>query len=158
MALKKVLVLGSNGLPQQLQSGDYVNASSIPQYTNGESSASLTLGMPVYMSAADTVKRAESNALGTSFVVGLCNDSTITASSLGGIATSNIVTGTTTQWDAVAGTTGGLAANTMYFLSPSTPGYLTATAPSTVGQYVCPVGIGVSTTEMKINILIPILL
>ena len=77
---------------------------------------------------------------------------------MGGIATSNIVTGTTAQWDAVAGTTGGLTANTMYFLSPSTPGNLTATAPSTVGQYVCPVGIGISTTEMKINILTPILL
>lgn len=158
MALKKALVLGSNGLPQQLQSGDYINAGSIPQYTNGESSASLTLGMPVYMSASDTVKRAEANAIGTAFVIGLCNDSTITASSLGGIATSNIVMGTTAQWDAVAGTTGGLTANTMYFLSPSTPGYLTSTAPSTVGQYIAPVGIGISTTEMKINILMPILL
>ena len=38
---------------------------------------------------------------------------------------------TTAQWDAVAGTTGGLAFGANYFLSAGTAGLLTATAPTT---------------------------
>ena len=160
MALKKPLVINSStGFPEQLQTGDYINASNIPQYTNGEGSASLAIGMPVYISAADTVKRAQANASGTTFVIGLCNDPVITHGSTGGIAIEGVVTATTTQWDAVVTSeSGGLTPGSNYFLDPANVGALTTTPPSTVGQYVCLVGQAISTTEMKINIGQPILL
>jgi len=122
--------------------------------TNGEASAFI-VGNVVYSSAAGTVKKAQANALGTSYVVGL----TLTATAAAGSATiqsDGVVTLSTGQWDAVAGTTGGLAFGTVYYLSAATAGLLTATAPSTTGQQWVQVGIGLSTTQMKIEINGPI--
>lgn len=150
MAIKKPLVITA-GQIQQLQSGDYINTEEIPQYTNGESSP-IVIGTPVYVSSADTVKKAKADAVGTKDVIGLVYDASITNGVAGGVILNNVLTATTTQWDAVAGTTGGLTAGTTYFLSPATAGLLTETAPTAVGQYVVPVGIGLSTTEMKIVI------
>ena|SRR5271157_3470689 len=161
MALRRPLVI-VNGQVEQLQSGDILNAdiSGVGgiTMTNDESSAAIVAGMPVYSDAADKVKRAEANASGTINVIGLVFDASITAAAQGTIQTIGIIDLTTAQWDAVAGTSGGLAFNTIYYLSPSTPGNLTATAPTTIGQYVCPVGIGLSATELELNIQRPILL
>lgn len=45
----------------------------------------------------------------------------------------------------------GLTAGKLYYESASTPGALTATPPSTNGQWVVPVGLAVSATELVIN-------
>ncbi len=122
--------------------------------TNGEASAFI-VGNVVYSSAAGTVKKAKADALGTSWVCGL----TLTATAAAGsatIQTGGVVTLTTGQWDAIAGTTGGLTFGTPYFLSAATAGLLTATAPSTTGQQWVQVGIGLSTTQMEIQICGPI--
>jgi hypothetical protein len=47
---------------------------------------------------------------------------------------------------------------TTYYLSAGTAGLLTATAPSTVGQYVVEIGVALSTTELLIRPRPPILL
>jgi alkanesulfonate monooxygenase SsuD/methylene tetrahydromethanopterin reductase-like flavin-dependent oxidoreductase (luciferase family) len=162
MATKLPLVLGADGLPQQLQSTDTINAPtstlSTRAVTNGESSASITIGMPVYASAADTVKRAQANAKSTSKLAGLVYDTTISAAAIGNIATTGTLVATTAQWDAVAGTTGGLAFGTLYFVDPATVGKITSTAPTTVGQCVTLVGTALSTIELELQIAQPILL
>lgn len=125
--------------------------------TNDET-GSIVICAPVYNDVADGVKKAKADASGTKDVVGLVRDTSIAASAAGAIQASGVLTATTAQWDAVAGTTGGLAVRTRYYLSAATAGLLTATAPSATGQYVVEVGIALSATEMKVDIKPPILL
>jgi hypothetical protein len=105
----------------------------------------------VYASAAATVDKARANATGTSNVIGLATTG-ITSSATGVIQVNGVLTLTTTEWDAVAGTTGGLTYNTTYFLSAGTAGLLTSTAPSTVGQTVVEIGTALSTTDLAVSI------
>lgn len=153
MALKKPLVI-SGGQIQQLQAGDTLDASVSAQQTinaeNGEVGA-IVIGAPVYMSGNSQVKKAKADAAATKEVIGLVNDASIAGGATGTILTNGVLSATTGQWDAITGDTGGLTANAVYFLDPTTAGKLTKTAPSTVGQYVCRVGVAISTTEMKIE-------
>jgi len=162
MAIRQPLVLGSDGTVQQLQSGDTIqaptNTPSIRSVTNSESSASLSFGMPVYSSGADAVKRAQANAKSTAKLAGLVYDPTIAAGASGNIAQSGVLVGTTAQWDAVAGTTGGLTFGTLYFLDPANIGKITSVVPSTIGQCNVLVGTALSPTELEIQIAQPILL
>jgi hypothetical protein len=162
MATRLPLVLGSDGLPQQLQSGDQISAPttapSLRSVTNGEGAAAIVIGAPVYAFAADQVKRGQANAKTTSKIVGVGYDASIAAAAVGTIATAGVVVATTTQWDAVAGTTGGLAFGTLYFLDPANPGKITSTVPTTVGQCVELIGIALSTTELDLQIAQPVLL
>lgn len=162
MTLRIPLVVGSDGLPQQLQGGDAIAVSGATYIarpvTNGESSAALVIGAPVYASAADTVKLAKANAKSTCQLAGLGLDPTTAAAAVGNIITSGILVATTAQWDAVAGTTGGLAFGTLYFVDPANFGKLTATPPTTAGQCVTLVGMAISTTELELRIAAPILL
>lgn len=148
MALKKPLVLGSDNQPQQLQAGDYIQTAELPQLTNGEA-GSIVIGAPVYISANDTVKKAKSDAAGTMPCIGLVADTSIATGVSGGIqcGKGSILSATTGQWDAVTGGSGGLVANTFYYVDGSTAGKLTSTAPSTGYSQI--VGMAISTTEMR---------
>lgn len=150
MALKKPLVL-NGGQIEQLQSGDYIGEVDLPQMINGNA-GSLVIGTPVYSSNNDSVDKARANAVGTVNVIGLVADASIASASAGGIQMDGVLAATTGQWDAVAGTTGGLTKDVIYYLSAATAGLLTSTAPSVAGEFVVQVGIGLSTTEMKIDI------
>lgn len=155
MAIKKPLVMGSNGLPQQLQSADSIvvggtQMNTITQ-TNGEA-AGIVIGAPVYQFAAGSVKKAQANAAGTADILGLVADVTISNGASGTICTDGVLTATTGQWDAIAGTTGGLIFGTKYFLSPTTAGLLTSTVPTTAGQLVVFVGTALSTTDLQVSI------
>lgn len=162
MALKSPLVLGSDGLPQQLQAADSIFSAQAlytsRSVTNSEGAAAIVIGAPVYAFAADGVKKAQANAKATSKIAGLGLDATVAAAGTGNIITSGVLVATTAQWDAVAGTTGGLVFGTYYFLDPATAGKITATVPTTVGQCVALVGIALSTTELELQIGTPILL
>lgn len=151
-----------NGQIQQLQSGDQLAAgvaiADTRALTNGESSVAIVIGAPVYASAAGSVKRAQANAMSTAKVVGLGYDASTAAAASGNFLVNGILTATTAQWDAVAGTTGGLTFGTTYYLDPVTVGKITATAPTTVGQVVVSVGVALSTTDMDVSISQPILL
>ena len=155
MALRKPLVIGSSGETQNLQSGDTLDApqsgGDIVSQTNDEV-GSVVIGTPVYNDANDGVKKAKADAAATSSVLGLVKDVSISASVAGNVLINGILAASTAQWDAVAGTTGGLTAGTRYYLSAGTAGLLTSTAPSTAGQYNVEVGIAISTTEMKVNV------
>ena len=160
MATRTPLVIVA-GQIQQLQSGDTLSASVAAQdaltLTNGEASTAMIVGNAVYVSGADTVKLAKANAMSTAAVIGLAN-AAIATSATGQIILGGVIALTTAQWDAVAGTSGGLSAGAVYYLDPSNFGKITATAPSTVGQVVTAVGVGISTTELQIDATKPILL
>lgn len=162
MTTRVPLVLGPDGLIQQLQSGDTINVAA-GQYTsrsvtNGEGAAAIIICAPVYAFGADTVKLGQANAKTTSQLAGLGLDASIAAGAVGNIITGGILVATTAQWDAVAGTTGGLAFGTRYFLDPTTAGKITSTPPTTVGQCVAVIGMALSTTELLVEIDPPILL
>lgn len=150
MAQKKPLVLNS-GQIEQLQSGDYVAGIDIPQVTNDES-GSIVIGTPVYVDANDGVKKAKADAVGTVNVIGLISDTSVAAAGTGGVQTDGILAATSGQWDAVAGTSGGLTKDTIYYLSAATAGLITSTAPSAAGQFVKKIGIAISTTELLIQL------
>src|ERR1700738_4853393 len=161
MASRIPLVVNA-GQIQQLQSSDTLSVPVFPggdvlSLTNDESDA-ITICEPVYSDAAAGVKEAKCDASGTKSVLGLVSDTSITNAVAGNIMLNGYLTATTTQWDAVFGTTGGLTFGTRYYLSAATAGAATATAPSTVGQYVVELGIAISTTVFKIDIKQPILL
>lgn len=156
MAVKKPLVLGSDGRPQQLQSGDSVGVFETGQISL-VADADLIAGAAVYASAAGHVDKARANASGTSRCRGIAQAAIASAAS-GTVQINGVVTLTTAEWDAVAGTSGGLTYDATYYLSPGTAGLLTGTCPSSVGQYVVIVGVALSTTELDLKIQEPVLL
>lgn len=156
MAVKKPLVLGADGRPQQLQSGDTISGTDTSVITATFSTTAI-IGAPQYVSGAGAVTNAQANGSPQTFMVGLAVAATSSATP-GDVQFSGKMTLTTGQWDAVAGTTGGLTAGTTYYLSPTTAGRLTATCPTTVGQYVVIVGKAISATELQIKVSEPVLL
>jgi hypothetical protein len=160
MALRKPLVIIS-GQIQQLASADTLDAlvseKDMLSLTNGEATA-LVICTPVYVSGVNTCKKAQANAAGTVGVVGLAAVASTAAGASASVQSDGVLTATTAQWDAVAGTTGGLTFGTLFYLDPATTGKLTSTAPSTAGQYVAPVGRALSTTDMEITIATTVLL
>jgi fibronectin-binding autotransporter adhesin len=123
--------------------------------TNGDT-ASLLPGAAAYLSGSLTVKRAIGNSAATALVIGLSTGTFGAGNTSVQLAISDVLTLTTTQWDAVAGTTGGLTPGTVYFLHQTTPGHLTATPPTTTGQFVVQVGIALSATQLLIKLNTPI--
>lgn len=94
MAKKKPLVLDSNNQPQQLQAGDYIGDESFIVLTNGEA-GTVVIGAPVYISAADTAKKAKADAAGTLPCLALVADTTILTSVTGNYQAEGIMTLTT---------------------------------------------------------------
>lgn len=160
MALRKPLVLNS-GQIQQLQSGDTLDAvqsgGDAVVLTNNEASP-IVVGTPVYINAASGVLKAKADAVGTKNVVGIVRDTSIANGVSGAVQVGGVLTATTGQWDTAFGTTGGLTFNTRYYLSAATAGLGTVTAPSTVGQYVVELGIALSTVDLLLTDMKPILL
>lgn len=153
MSLRKPLVLNA-GQIQQLQSGDTLDApqsgGDVIVLTNNNA-GTLAPGTTVYTVANDAVDKAKADAVGTTKMIGLAAAS-ISAAASGPILVSGIITLTTGQWDAAFGTTGGLTKDVVYYLSATTAGLGTSTAPTTVGQYVVEIGIAISTTELMVRI------
>lgn len=155
MATQKPLIIDTTtGQVRQIAAGDTLSAAAsaydVITATNANVGA-IVIGTPVYASAAGAVDKANASASGTTRVLGIVRDTSIAPSGAGHIQLDGIVSATTGQWDAVAGTTGGLTAGTRYFLS-ATAGLITSTPPSASGNYVCEIGVAVSTTELEMGI------
>jgi hypothetical protein len=150
MAIKKPLVITA-GQIEQLQSGDSVEHPGLFTRTNNNAGA-ITVGQPVYVDGAGTVDLALADAAATTHVLGLVADASIAAAASGGIQTDGVLTAATLDWDAVTGQVGGLTTGVQYYLDPTTPGNMTTTAPSATGDFVAPLGIAMSTTELEITI------
>lgn len=139
-------------VPEVLGSGN-----NIIRLTNN-SGGPMIIGTPVYSSAADAMGNGIANNTAKSQVIGLVADTSVANGALGNVAVGGVLIATTAQWDAVAGTVGGLTFNTIYYLSPTVAGRLTSVAPTTLGQEVVQVITALSTTEARIAIQPPIFL
>ena len=149
MAARKPLVINT-GRIQQLQAGDTLDATVTEvDVVSKVAAATLIAGNIVYSSSATDVNKARANASGTVKPIGLAKTA-ITSGASRIIQTNGVLVLSTAEWDAAFGTTGGLTFNTIYYLSAATAGLGTVTAPSTVGEYVKQVGLGLSTTELLI--------
>lgn len=150
-----------NGVIQQLPAIDTLDAPvsevDLVNMSNG-SAAAMVIGSPVYVSAPNAVLLARANASGTTETLGLIREASVAAAAAGAVQTDGILTATTAQWDAVTGQTGGLTSGSVYFLSATTAGRLTVTAPTAVGEFVARVGRAISTTALDISVAPPILL
>ncbi len=122
--------------------------------TNSDS-IQVTKGMPVYSFNNGEFKRGKANNVTTNKLIGLAHDD-INTSASGEIQTDGVLMASTVQWDALTGDSGGLTVNSLYYLSETTAGNLKLTVPIT--GYVSPVGIAISSTQMKIGILNTVLL
>jgi hypothetical protein len=151
MAIKKPVVLTLGEL-EVLQSGDTIDLdTSCNNITlSNTSGGAFVPGQPVFASAAGEIDLADADTDAASKVIGLTKEA-IADASTGLVCTDGSVTLTTGEWDAAAGTVGGLAFGAQYFLS-DTAGAVTATAPSASPKRVVKVLIGLSTVIGLIQI------
>lgn len=155
MPLRKAVVMGANGLFENLQPSDTLD---IPNDNydvfslNNGSAGSHSIGQIVYISAADTAGLARADALGTTNAYALCRSTSVAAAASGTYQSDGILIATTAQWDVVTGGSGGLTPGASYFLSAATAGGMTTTPPSTAGQFIVFLGIAKSTTEFDITL------
>jgi len=112
-------------------------------------------GTPVYSFANGSFKRARANSVTSIKVIGLAFE-TINASTSGKIQTDGILTATTSEWDIITGSSGGLIQNSLYYLNEMLAGGLKNTAPTS--GYIVPVGTAISSTQLKINLFNSVLL
>jgi hypothetical protein len=154
MAVRKPVVM-VNGMLQRLPDGDTISgAQASPTFTaTNANGGAVTMGQPVYVSAAGAVDLAQANASGTAKVAGLVGAASVAAGAAGAMQYGGVVT--LADWTQVIGAAT-LTAGAAYFLSAATAGQLTATAPDSTGQYVTRVGKALSTTELLIEIAEPI--
>jgi len=131
--------------------GGTVNATDqiVTSMTNGNAGA-VAIGRVVYCSGANKFNLANANSYSTAVAIGIVTNTTVASAAQGNIAVSGVVTATTTQWDAVTGQSGGLTTGARYYLSNTTAGALTTTAPTT--GVLAPIGIAISTTKMVLSI------
>lgn len=115
-----------------------------------DNAGTLSAGMAVYMKSNGNVDKANAAAVGTSHVIGLVTADAATATAAT-LKRNGRLTLTTAQWDAVAGTTGGLTPGAAYFLSDATAGKLTATAPTTATHTSLRCGIALSSTTLLLT-------
>jgi hypothetical protein len=114
-------------------------------------------GQPVYSSGPGLISLALANAIATSVVVGMIGVPSVVAGAFAPLVLSGqILTMTTAQWDAIAGTTGGLANNTTYYLSAAAAGHYTAASPATTGDTVVPLLYALSPTQAVVVIVPPV--
>lgn len=151
MAARKPLV-NVGGEITELPSGDTIDASAneVDVVTMSNANAGpITKGMVVYVQGAGAVDLARANASGTKKILGLVRAASIAAAATGSIQTNGILS--ISDWTTVIGSAS-LTSGSLYYLSSTTAGQLTTTAPSAAGSFVCPVGLAVSNTDLQINI------
>lgn len=108
---------------------------------------------PVVLTGSSTVILANGSSLALSRVLGLAMGA-IAPGAIGGVRRDGVISGTVGEWDAIAGTTGGLVAGSYYFLNVSEAGKITSSPPNS-GQLV-KLGIAKSSTELVLDISEPV--
>lgn len=125
---------------------DRVAEDILTEMTN-DNAGTLVVGTPVYLKSDGDIDKADADStLAIAQAIGVVVGGSILTTANGDVQIKGRVTLTTAEWDAVAGTTGGLDPGAIYYVS-ATVGTLTATAPSTMGHFVKPVIRALSATE-----------
>jgi hypothetical protein len=123
---------------------------------NNGSGATTVICTPVYSNATGTYAVANAGGSTTKNIVGFLQSTSVTNGTPGTIITNGLMTATTAQWDAInSGESGGLTPGATYFLSAA-GGYITTVAPTVVGQWVVKVGTALSSTQLQVNLLLPV--
>lgn len=147
MAIKKPLVL-TNGVLERLQPGDSLD---LERTVTKTAEGALTKCTPVRNKVLGKAEPAQANAFLSARVIGLVLADAADTDPVD-VQVDGIFEATTADWDAVTGETGGLTEGAQYYLSEATAGQLTQTAPDAWGDFVVPVGVALSETEMDIEI------
>lgn len=134
-----------------------VTSLSVMYLENGDTTP-LVIGTPVYFSGNTMVRKGQANISGTKDIVGLVRDSSIAVSGNGFIQTSDILVATISAWAIITGQAGGLIPGVLYYLDPYFPGRLTSAVPAVSGQYAVEIGRAFSSTEIHIDIKLPVLI
>ena len=113
-------------------------------------SASIIFGAPVYSPTTGQAMLAQGNTAGRK-VVGLHADNVpLAPGGSGNFLAEGTLVGTSTQWQAVTGMSGGLVPGARYYLDIFTPGKLYpsfSTAGAPIGSYIVPVGYALNANE-----------
>ena len=150
MAVKKPLVL-TNGEIEQLQSGDTIDVQ--PDSFQATFTTTAIAGSPVYVDGGTSVDLAQATTSGVSDAIGLAATA-VTAAATGTVIFNGTVTLTTAEWDAVAGTVGGLTAGSKYYLSDAAAGRIVeqGSIPTVAGRFVVELGEALDTTDLIVTI------
>jgi len=150
MALKKALVIGTDGLIEQLQPGDTL-AGPIAEVDvvakQNDNASPITIGQVVYIKSNSNIDLAQANTIATTKALGLVYDASIAASATGNIQTDGVIS--SSDWTAVIGAVS-LTPGAIYFLSNSAAGQMTATPPAS--GFRLPVGKAISATDFEISL------
>lgn len=134
----------------RVTSGSSGSSSLVTDSFTNNNAGTIVIGRAVYATTTtDKVDLAIANSATAAQAIGLVAATSIASSASGAIAFAGIMSATTTQWDVVTGQSGGLTPGAMYFLSNTTAGALTTTAPTT--GYITPIGRALSTTKMALR-------
>lgn len=134
------------GANNPLQSAIIVNDHGTPSSVSGDNTipgltcdASVAVGSVVRINGT-SAENAQADSFVNSKAIGICvskSDATTCDVQVTGFTGSILA---------------GLATNTNYFLSDTTPGALTSTPPTTSGSYVIKIGVAYATTRLVLNI------
>lgn len=154
MAIKKPLVIGSNGEIEQLQAGDNILAGSTTQSFSAinENAGAISQGQVVFVSSSGKVNLANNAAEATAKAIGVVEDAFIASTASGSVLTDGTIT--VADWTAIAGAPT-LTAGSVYFLD-GVDGNITTTPPTLAGSYVVRIGTAISTTTLEVSISRPI--
>jgi hypothetical protein len=130
---------------------DVVTAAEAKHTATNDNGSTANMGQPVYIKSDGDFDLALANAEGTCRSVGFVQDATIAAAADGEVQLDGVITlGSTADWDAITGGSGGLTPGAIYYVSTATAGLLQSTVPSGAGNYICPVLLGLSATAGQI--------
>jgi hypothetical protein len=112
-------------------------------------------GTPVCQSqdADGTVLPADASDADTAYVTGIAVGTGVEGGSVH-VQSGSPMTLTTAEWDAITGGSGGLTRGAPYYLSTTT-GRITTTPPVGSGNFVTPIGIATSATDLVIQLGFP---
>lgn len=154
MAIKKPLVIGSNGEIEQLQAGDNILAGSTTQSFSAinENAGAISQGQVVFVSSSGSVNLANNTSEATAKAIGVVEDASIASTASGSVLTDGTIT--VADWTAIAGAPT-LTAGSVYFLD-GVDGNITTIPPILAGSYVVRIGTAISTTTLEVSISRPI--
>ncbi len=153
MSKKKPLVI-TNGQIERLQSGDRLDLANSATKQNNTGNT-INIASPVYVSGTSNAIMAQADTQNTVRVAGLAESTTNNGAPME-VISDGVFVATTGEWDTVTGDSGGLTPGSDYWLSATTAGKLTTTAPDSTGNFVQRVGHALSATELEIEVGQPI--
>jgi hypothetical protein len=146
-----VVSMGEQGIPGPRGDPGAPGAASPVFYKRNEGATTIPVGTAVYAATNAGVLPAQAHVEATSKVIGIATLD-IAAGASDAFKGEGVVSATAAEWEIATGQVGGLAINQTYFLSADTPGRITNTPPSNSGEYVCPIGRAISSTELYVDI------